>query len=422
MRLALDTTTLPHFAVNARGLLRWRVEASAPVSVELHATLAGAALPVAAAQLAPGAAATLAVVVTPAQAGYYELAGALVADAVRYTFSGVYLRVHDSTPHVNIVNIDQRSARVVDNSRSQFGGADEGGLLGDATWQDIALVRVEVPAPAPPPPVSFTIATERGTYTAHATLAHGDIATVFAARALDGTPIALKVADSADDNDLMQHEVRVLGLLLAEPDKTSIHFAPPRDQFRTSDGRLGTAFARLDGLDLASVRDRFRQRGEPGLPVRHVVWVLRRALAALGWAHKQGILHGNLDPAHILIRPHDHMLWLVDWCWAVVNPATTGAGFKALNETYSAPEVRERGRPTPASDLYALGKVAIFAIGGDPSDKSMPDCDPRFARFLRYLCVESQGGRGQDAWQLYLQIEKLRQQIWGDHEFLTLDL
>ena len=52
----------------------------------------------------------------------------------------------------------------------------------------------------------------------------------------------------------------------------------------------------------------------------------------------------------------------------------------------------------------------------------MPDCDPRFARFLRYLCVESQGGRAQDAWQSYLQIEKLRQLIWGDHEFLTLDL
>jgi hypothetical protein len=115
-------------------------------------------------------------------------------------------------------------------------------------------------------------------------------------------------------------------------------------------------------------------------------------------------------------------VWVVDWCWAVVNPAQSGQGFKALNDVFSAPEVRERGKPTPASDLYALGKCAIHALGGNPADKSMPDVDPRFARFLRYLCVESQGGRGQDAWQLYQQLENIRQQIWGAHEFVPLDI
>jgi serine/threonine protein kinase len=153
-----------------------------------------------------------------------------------------------------------------------------------------------------------------------------------------------------------------------------------------------------------------------------VVWVLRRALAVLGWAHRNGILHGNLDPAHILVRPHDHMLWLVDWCWAVVNPAITKQGFKARNEIYSPPEVAERGRPTPASDLYALGKCAIHVVGGDPVTKALPEMDPRLARFLRYLCVESQGGRGQDAWELYLQVDKIREQIWGAHEFVPLEL
>ena len=149
---------------------------------------------------------------------------------------------------------------------------------------------------------------------------------------------------------------------------------------------------------------------------------MRRALAALGWAHKHGVLHGNLDPSHILIRPHDHMLWLVDWCWAVVEPARTGQGFKARNELYSPPEVASRGRPTPASDLYALGKVLIHVAGGDPATRTLPDMDPRLARFIKYLAVESQGGRPQDAWELYRQADKVRTQIWGDHEFVPLDL
>jgi hypothetical protein len=116
------------------------------------------------------------------------------------------------------------------------------------------------------------------------------------------------------------------------------------------------------------------------------------------------------------------MVWLVDWCWAVVNPAQTGQGFKALNEAYSPPEVKDRGKPTPASDLYALGKCAIHAVGGDPAAKTMPDMDARLARFIKYMCVESQGGRPQDAWELYLQLERLREQIWGAHEFVPLEL
>jgi hypothetical protein len=116
------------------------------------------------------------------------------------------------------------------------------------------------------------------------------------------------------------------------------------------------------------------------------------------------------------------MLWLVDWCWAVVNPARTGQGFKALNETYSPPEVRDHGRPSPASDLYALGKCLIHAAGGDPAARTVPDADPRLVRFLRYLTVESQGGRPQDAWELYFQVDKLREQIWGAHTFEPLEL
>jgi protein kinase-like protein len=432
--LAIDHTTLKHLAIHVRGLVRLRVENRGPRSIpaiSLAATLSGEPLAVATgAELAPGAHATFAIATVPAIAGYHALAGELRAGAAAFRFADVHVLVGGDGPQVNVITIDQSSARVVDNSRSTFGADDaSGGLLGEGDWRPIELARVAAPTPAEVaapalPRVDFTVRTDAATYRVTETLARGDIATIYGGRAAaTGAGVALKVADQASDNDLLQHEVRVLGLVLATPSHTAIHFAPPRDQFRTADGRLGSVFDRLDGFDLTQIRDVFRGRGEPGLPARHVVWILRRALAALGWAHQQGILHGNLDPSHVLVRGRDHMVWLVDWCWAVVNPAQTGQGFKALNETYSPPEVAARGKPTPASDLYALGKCAIHVLGGDPAAKTVPDgVDARLARFLRYLCVESQGGRGQDAWELYMQLDKLREQIWGKHEFVPLDL
>jgi hypothetical protein len=436
IRLAIDVATLRHLAVGERGLVRWRIEndgALALESVTLATTMSGMALATAVGPTVfPGKAAVLSVAVMPPVAGFHELAGELaVCDLMgehsRYRFADIHVRAGGDGPQVNVVHIDQSAARVVDNSRSSFGATEAGGVVGDGDWQPVPVTCVRDPAQRRPTSnarrIDLAITTDKATYQLTTTLARGDIATVYGGHTRDTQqPVAVKLADQSSDNDLLQHEARVLGLLLAEPDKTSIHFCLPRDQFRTGDGRLGTVFDHLDGFDLTQVRDRCRRRGEPGLAPRHVVWVLRRAFAALGWAHKHGILHGNLDPAHLLVRPHDHMVWLVDWCWAVVNPATTGQGFKAHNELYSPPEVAERGHPTPASDLYALGKCAIHLAGGDPARKTLPEMDPRLARFLRYLCVESQRGRAQDAWEMYLQIDRIRHQIWGAHEFVPLEL
>jgi len=442
IRLSIDVTTLRHLAVGARGLVRYRIDNDGPIaldSIVLATTLSGSPLPPAsAATLFPNRAVVVALHVEPTIAGFHELAGELrvvdlMGEHIRYSFASVHVRAGGDGPHVNVVNINQPAARVVDNSRSSFGVEEVGGIVGDGDWQPITLTAIAPPgqtrrSSTNPQRVEFAVKTETATYQVTTTLAQGDISTIYGGHVRGSQPpaqVALKIADDTSDNDLLQHEIRVLAMLTAaadQPDGPVIHLAKPRDQFRTNDGRLGTVFDHLDGFDLTQVRDRCRKQGEPGLPPKHLVWVLRRALAALGLAHKAGVLHGNLDPAHILVRPHDHNVWVIDWCWAVVNPARTGQGFKVINEIYSAPEVRDRGRPTPASDLYALGKCAIHLVGGDPATKTLPEMDPRLARFLKYLTVESQGGRPQDAWELYRQVELMRNQIWGAHEFVPLEL
>ncbi|MCC6624410.1 MAG: hypothetical protein IT385_24380 [Deltaproteobacteria bacterium] len=442
---AIDRATIQHLEVGAKGLLRVRVQNQGRPLTDLAVALTvdGAALaPTALGALATAGEALGTAWWTPEAPGYHELAGTLTAGEVSWRIAPVHVRVGGEKQPVAIT-IDQSSARVVDNSRATFGALASGELLGDGDWQPLALTIVTRPrAAALPPrptfaPVAFAVTTARATYDLNEALARGDLATIYAGhergRLGASAGVVLKLVDDRADNDLIQHEADTLALLRAdapgevtpEPQRPTRHLPVVLDRMKTADGRVGSVLERIDGIDLVELRRRLAARGEGGLNPRHLIWLMRRVLSALGWAHARGVLHGNLDPAHILVRPHDHMVWVVDWCWAIVNPARTGQGFKAKNELYSPPEVAERKPPIPASDLYALGKCMFFVAGGDPATKTLPehpDLDERLARFLRFLVSESPRGRPQDAVQLYLQVEKLREAIWGPHTFVTLDV
>jgi hypothetical protein len=414
--------------------------------VELHPFVFGSDRlpPVTVDTVFPGAAEVVPLWLVPEVAGFHELRGLLHAidlagERSFHAFEGVQFRVGGASdaPRISVVNIDQRSARVVDNSRAAFAAVEErGGLVDEGQWHPVplrALAPAQVadlaPDLAPPPPkpasrrggpVRFTVKGEAGQYDVTATLAQGDLATIFAGRrAADGLPVAVKIADDRQDNDLMEAEVGALRLLRAEPSPQLKHLPVVLDRFETADGRLGTVFERLDGLDLFEVRRRLPD----GVPPKHMVWLMRRCLSVLGWAHSRGVLHGNVDPAHILVRAKDHNVWLVDWCYAIVDPARTGQGFRCLNEDFGPPEVAQRKSPLPSADLYSLGKCLIFAAGGDPKAKTLPDAmDERFQRLLKFLVLESPLGRAQDAWELYRTVDRLREELWGPHEFLELKL
>ncbi|MBL8787955.1 MAG: hypothetical protein JNJ59_23880 [Deltaproteobacteria bacterium] len=426
LKVSLDGATLRDFAVERRCVLRFRCDlegASVGLdAVSVHASLSGREVGSVATLAVPaGHGAVVALAFVPAVAGQHELVGEVRAarGPERWTggFGPLLLKVGDgSAPSIH-VHIDQSSARVIDNSRANFAPeVASGGLVADGEWRALEVAWCVEAAPQPAPsqaprgPVAFEMTTPKGRWTADRVLAHGELATVYAGRG-GGREVVLKVVDDRSDNDLMLNEAKVLGLL--SEGTASPHLPVVLDTLKTADGRVGTVLERVDGLDLIALRERL----PGGVPPRHLIWILRRALAALAFAHGRGILHGNLDPAHLVIRPRDHMLWVVDWCYGIVSPATTGDRFKALNEVYSPPEVAQRRAPTPASDLYALGKCLIFAAGGDPAQKTLPPMDERLERLLRFIVVESQGGRPQDAHALYLEVERVRERIWGPHTF-----
>ncbi len=460
LHLYVDVSTIRHFAVDSRCMLRLKLENHGDLaleSVEIRGEVfAEQALEsVELATLFPGHSEIAPLWLTPRVAGFQELRGDihtvdLLGESSRYRFDRIQFRVGAGAEgtRVSVVNIDQRSARVVDNSRQSFAApaGDGGGLVAEGEWHPVPLQVVYEPAasrsadpasadrgPAPAAErispsidtgserVDFRVTADGGEYRVDSTLAGGDLATVYGGRRMsDGVRVAVKVADDAMDNDLMLAEYSTLCLLRDGADGPQLKHLPRcLGRFRTGDGRLGSVFEHIDGHDLYSVRERL----PGGIPARHIIWLLRRCLSVLGWAHSRGVIHGNVDPAHIMLRPHDHNVWLVDWCYSIVNPAQTGQGFRCFNEEYSAPEVARRKPPLPSSELYSLGKCMIFAAGGDPGAKTLPDdMDERLQRFIKFFVLESPLGRAQDAWALYSQLDRLRARIYGPHKFVKFEL
>ncbi len=257
--------------------------------------------------------------------------------------------------------------------------------------------------------------TQRHAYRIQGTLAQGNLAMLHSATNESNHPVVLKIAAQADDNDLLRTESRILMVLGADAGRYGKHLPELLDQFHTSDGRQGNVLGKLDGFDLVTVRERYPQ----GVPERHIIWILRRTLSVLGYAHSKGVIHGNIEPSHIMLRPADHNVWLIDWCYAIFEPARTGQGFRVANETYSAPEVAQRKPPLPSADLYSVGLTMIYLIGGNPQTKAIPPhVDERLRRFLEFFVLDSPLGRAQDAWELYNRLDDLRKQVYGEHEFV----
>jgi len=280
-----------------------------------------------------------------------------------------------------------------------------------------------VPTPPPNSEVDFTVTATGNTYRVQRILAQGDLAMLYRGccetGARSGQDVTVKIAMQREDNDLLLEETRILRTLQSVEGAQRKHLPEVYDQFQTPAGQAGIIFGYLDGYDLDEVRERY----PGGLNAEHVAWILARALSGLGFAHQQGIIHGNIEPAHILVRPHDHNVFVIDWTYAVVAPEKTGQGFRAHNPDFSPPEVMARRPPLPASDLYSLGKTMIYLLGGDVRQDSLPpSVDERFARFIQFMVRESPRQRAQDAWEVAEQLARLRVEIFGPQRFLPLEM
>jgi hypothetical protein len=172
-------------------------------------------------------------------------------------------------------------------------------------------------------------------------------------------------------------------------------------------------------FSLREVREQYRQ----GVDARHMAWIWRRLLIALGHAHDREVIHGAVLPTHILIHPEQHALLLIDWCQSVYQPGSSGTHIPALSPEYERwypPSVLAKAVPTAAVDLTMALRCMVYLLGGDPLTAAVPATVPVPIRAYLEGALATVGQA--NAWQMYQRFSDLMQTLWGQRTFIPFSM
>ena len=191
----------------------------------------------------------------------------------------------------------------------------------------------------------------------------GGMATVYLARDLKhDREVALKV--------LRPELVAVLGVerFLNEIRVTANLHHPnilPLFDSGESEGFLYYVMPYIGGKTLRSKLDQERQ-----IPVSEALSIAKDVLAALDYAHRQGIVHRDVKPENIVMQ--DGRALVLDFGIALALTAAggerlTGTGLSLGTPSYMSPEQATGDRNIDArSDVYSVASVLFEMLAGDP--------------------------------------------------------
>jgi serine/threonine protein kinase/Flp pilus assembly protein TadD len=101
-----------------------------------------------------------------------------------------------------------------------------------------------------------------------------------------------------------------------------------------------------------------------------VIHFLYDVLQVIDFVHKQGVIHRDIKPSNLIRRNSDRKMVLIDF--GAVKEIST-MSFDSQKQTietqiigtpgYMSPE-QNNGKPVYSSDIYALGRTAVFALTG----------------------------------------------------------
>lgn len=259
--------------------------------------------------------------------------------------------------------------------------------------------------------------TRRHTYTLTDLLAEGDSCNVYLGEQEDTSPVLVKVARCAEDNDLVASEALMLRKLRADEQITQASGAYFPELIETFGYRAGdralqaNALRAVDGMvPLKHVMAFYPD----GVRPQDIVWMMCRLLMALGFAHEQGIVHGAVLPGHVLIEPAQHGLMLIDWKYATEGGAPLEAISSAYRDWYP-PEVLNKGRVLPGTDIFMAARLLERICGA----REIPD---PLAEFLAECQSPAPLRRPQDAWELKERFDEVLEGMWGPREFRPFDM
>ncbi|MGH9755630.1 MAG: serine/threonine protein kinase [Blastocatellia bacterium] len=207
-----------------------------------------------------------------------------------------------------------------------------------------------------------------GRYLIERELGHGGFGQVFLARDLnlpDGAQVAIKVLgeDPLKSEDRDWHKRKFSNEIKALSQIKHPGVVSATDQGQLPDGRPYFVMQYVPGKTLRSVMT------PRGIIAKQAGELLRKIAQAVDAAHERGVIHRDLKPENIMLQTvgDEEFLWIIDFGIATVpemEAASPANPTKVVGtRPYMAPE-QLQGRPTAASDIFALGVIVFEMVTG----------------------------------------------------------
>lgn len=307
------------------------------------------------------------------------------------------------------------------------------------------------PAPAAGPTV---IERGRARYVVGDALPDADLCGVYRAERADGAStqrVVVKVAAAMDDNDLVAREAEALRALIsptAPPDadlhararggaklstdeRRTLYLPRLVDSFRLPDPAHGPRQVNVlrDEDEYASFLA-VRTAYPAGLVLEDAVWMSNRLFEGLGYVHQRGWVHGAVLPPHVLVLPSYHGAKIIDWSYSTCDERVPAVASRW--RAFYAPEIVNRQRATPATDIYMAARCLAYVLGashgGPPPSLIRADASGKeaaaawFVGFLRKCLSNDPRDRPQDAWDARAEVDHNMRSLFGPRKFHKFEM
>ena len=235
----------------------------------------------------------------------------------------------------------------------------------------------------------------------------------------------IKICRKPSDADLLAREFRNLNEIRrksSNPKRESFfaltrHFFPvPVEMFsvQLQDGTKRKAILFLhsfntNGITLTDLRNHFRGN----VPLVHVYWIFRKILFGLCAAHERGIIHGAINPDHVIVFAKEHTIQIIDWSSSALiakeNVPTVD------QKAFVPPEIFGKAKAHPTSDIFSAAQTCVWLAGG------IDKFDPRIQESLK-KCFLEPSKRPQDAGDYHDEFGKLIETVHGPRKYVELEI
>jgi serine/threonine protein kinase len=276
----------------------------------------------------------------------------------------------------------------------------------------------------------ITIKSKKRVYTLLKILKAGDAADIHLAQSMPDKAdtelhdYLLKISRIPNGEKLLENERKILGEILTKAGDTTyrkyfptlVESFPAHDKFQKR-------------VNVFTYEEENFYTGEelheklPAIDSKHIAWMFKRILTAIGFAHRAGFVHGAVLPPHVRINSKNHGVQLTSWGHAVPTKdimTTVPAKYK----DWYPPEVLEKKGAFPSTDIYLAAKTIFYLAGTNPNKPTVPakQIPIPMQRFFQSCLLPGAKMRENDAWKLETEFTDLLKTLYGQPKFVKLEV